>query len=60
MPKVLASIQGVTKRFPKTDTPALDNISAEIRAGKISGLVGADGAGKTAFLRLLAGLLAVS
>lgn len=57
MPEVLASIRGVTKRFPKTDAPALDKISCEIRAGEISGLVGADGAGKTTLLRLMAGLL---
>lgn len=57
MPDILASMRSVTKRFPKTDSPALDKISGEIRAGEICGLVGADGAGKTTLLRLLAGLL---
>lgn len=60
MSEVLASIRGVSKRFPKTDTSALDKISCEIRAGQISGLVGADGAGKTTLLRLMAGLLVPS
>ncbi|MFT5904448.1 MAG: ABC-type glutathione transport system ATPase component [Cryomorphaceae bacterium] len=53
----LASIAGVTKRFQKSESPALDKITAEIRTGEICGLVGADGAGKTTLLRLLAGLL---
>jgi len=36
---------------------AIDNISLEVDKGKIIGLIGPDGAGKTTFLRLLAGLL---
>lgn len=46
-----------TKRFPNSTTPALDSISATIEPGKITGLVGPDGAGKTTALRLIAGLL---
>lgn len=46
-----------TKRFPNSKTPALDSISATIEPGKITGLVGPDGAGKTTALRLIAGLL---
>jgi len=57
MPEALASIAGVSKLFPKSVVPALDQITGEIRAGEICGLVGADGAGKTTLLRLLAGLL---
>lgn len=57
MSDLLASIRSVTKRFKNTDTPALNNLSAEIRSGEVCGLVGADGAGKTTLLRLLAGLL---
>ncbi|MEZ5324090.1 MAG: ATP-binding cassette domain-containing protein [Verrucomicrobiales bacterium] len=57
MPDVLASIQGVSKQFPKATLPALEHINGQIRAGEICGLVGADGAGKTTLLRLLAGLL---
>ena len=36
---------------------ALNGISTEIRPGRITGLVGPDGAGKTTLMRLLAGLL---
>jgi len=39
------------------DSPALDSVTGEIRAGLITGLVGPDGAGKTTLLRLIAGLL---
>ncbi|MDO8606459.1 MAG: ATP-binding cassette domain-containing protein [Phaeospirillum sp.] len=51
----LSVIRGVTKRFG--ETTALDDVSATIAAGRITGLVGADGAGKTTLVRLLAGLL---
>jgi ABC-2 type transport system ATP-binding protein len=36
---------------------ALQNISVKIQAGKITGLIGPDGAGKTTLMRLAAGLL---
>ncbi len=36
---------------------AVDGVSADIRAGRITGLVGPDGAGKTTLMRLLTGLL---
>jgi len=38
-------------------TVALDNVSAHVAPGMITGVVGPDGAGKTTLLRLLAGLL---
>ncbi len=37
--------------------PALAGLSAEICPGRVTGLVGPDGAGKTTLIRLLAGLL---
>ena len=58
MNEALASAQGLTKRFGKGEPPALDNITAEIGAGMVTGLVGPDGAGKTTLIRLMAGLLA--
>ncbi|WP_119459547.1 ATP-binding cassette domain-containing protein [Rhodospirillaceae bacterium SYSU D60014] len=46
----------VTKRFGE-GPPALDAISADVTAGRITGLVGPDGAGKTTFIRLVTGLM---
>lgn len=54
-------LQGVVKRFPGPgDTPpfnAVDQITAAVGAGRLTGLVGPDAAGKTTLLRLVAGLL---
>lgn len=36
---------------------ALDNVSARIRSGVVTGLIGPDAAGKTTLMRLIAGLL---
>ncbi|WP_211665501.1 ATP-binding cassette domain-containing protein [Leucothrix arctica] len=36
---------------------ALDDVSFEIQAGKVTGLIGPDGAGKTTLMRLISGLL---
>ncbi|HVS24112.1 MAG TPA: ATP-binding cassette domain-containing protein [Gammaproteobacteria bacterium] len=48
-------ISGVGKRFGATD--ALTGIDATIEAGRLTGLVGPDGAGKTTLIRLLAALM---
>ena len=37
---------------------ALDKVSFRVRHGTVTGLIGADGAGKTTLMRLAAGLLA--
>ena len=50
-------LEQVEKKFPRSNRPALSGISAEIKPGIITGLVGPDGAGKTTLLRLVAGLL---
>ncbi|MDR2529575.1 MAG: ATP-binding cassette domain-containing protein [Synergistaceae bacterium] len=39
---------------------ALKNVTASIEVGKLTGLIGPDGAGKTTFLRLICGLLVPS
>ena len=46
---------GLTKVFD--DTVAVDHIDLRVEPGEIVGLVGVNGAGKTTFLRMLAGIL---
>ena len=50
-------LDGLMKRFPGMDKPAVASLHSEIRAGAVTGLVGPDGAGKTTLMRMLAGLL---
>lgn len=52
---IAADIQSVSKHFAKV--LAVDGINAQIEAGKLTGLVGPDGAGKTTLMRLLANLM---
>ncbi|HAU2010101.1 TPA: ABC transporter ATP-binding protein [Legionella pneumophila] len=54
--KPLVSINGVSKCFPGNTDPALDNVSATIFEGQITGLVGPDGAGKSTLMRLICSL----
>jgi ABC-2 type transport system ATP-binding protein/ribosome-dependent ATPase len=51
----LAETSAISKRF--VDNLAVDGVSISIEAGEIVGLVGANGAGKTTFIRMLLGLL---
>ncbi|EME1786008.1 ABC transporter ATP-binding protein [Cronobacter sakazakii] len=50
-------LDGLIKRFPGLEKPALAPLSVTIRAGSVTGLVGPDGAGKTTLMRILAGLM---
>lgn len=55
-PLPFVQINEVTKRFSANGPAALDAVSGTIETGKITGLVGPDGAGKTSLIRLLTGL----
>ena len=57
MTQVIAIAEGVVKRFAKAPQRALDDVSITIESGKMTGLVGPDGAGKTTLIRILAGLI---
>ena len=52
-------VENVSKRFTvaKKVVPALDDVNFRVARGKVTGLIGPDGAGKTTILRLSAGLL---
>ena len=50
----LFSAKGITKRFP--GVTALDDVSFDLYAGEVFGLVGENGAGKSTFIRVLSGI----
>lgn len=54
---LVARARGVAKRFGKAAAPALDGVDLDVAAGRMTGLVGPDGAGKTTMIRILAGLV---
>ncbi len=53
------SFEGVSKSFQVDDRviPALRSVDVCVAAGKVTGLIGPDGAGKTTLMRLAVGLL---
>jgi ABC-2 type transport system ATP-binding protein len=57
MPLSGISIENIRYSYDPKAAPALKNINAKISPGKITGLVGPDGAGKTTLMRLMTGLL---
>lgn len=52
---IILETKGLTKRFG--NSLALDNVDITLECGKIVGLLGPNGSGKTTFLKLLNGLL---
>ena len=50
----LLAVRGITKRFP--GTLALDDFDLEVRAGEVHALLGENGAGKSTFIKILAGI----
>jgi len=61
-PSTIVLAENVCKTFPMSQGQihAVDHLSLRICAGELTALVGVDGAGKTTFMRMLAGLLAPS
>ena len=62
VPAALASplrVEGLSKHFGRGEREliALDQLSFELKPGRVTGLIGADGAGKTTLMRLAAALL---
>src|SRR4051812_18560633 len=55
--ELLVRAEGLVKRFPGAAVAAVDHLDSRIEGGRVTGLVGPDGAGKTTTLRLFAGLL---
>jgi ABC-2 type transport system ATP-binding protein len=58
MSDALVTLDSIQKVFPDSNKAALEGVSAALRSGQITGLVGPDGAGKTTLIRMMAGLLA--
>lgn len=53
----MVEVDRLTKQYLAVSTPAVDAVSFVCRTGEIYGLLGANGAGKTTILRMLATLL---
>ena len=51
----MITAENATKRFD--NITAVDHVCAEVRDGSVYGLIGSNGAGKSTFLRMLAGIL---
>ena len=51
---VIAKVEGVSHRYGKT--LALDNVTLDIPAGQMIGMIGPDAAGKSTLLGLIAGV----
>ena len=50
-------VQDITKVFPRSNRPALKEVSIALSDGEIMALVGESGSGKTTLLRIIAGLI---
>ncbi|WP_296170840.1 type I secretion system permease/ATPase [uncultured Brevundimonas sp.] len=54
-PRGRLQVEGVTVKFPDTETPQLRAVSFMLQPGQTLGIVGASGSGKTTLARVIAG-----
>jgi ABC-2 type transport system ATP-binding protein len=54
----MLQVQELTRRYG--ETTALDGVTFEVRPGRMTGFVGANGAGKTTAMRIIVGVLAAT
>jgi branched-chain amino acid transport system ATP-binding protein len=57
MPEALLSLEGVTAGYAQ-DIDVLRDVSLEVQAGQVSGLIGLNGAGKSTVIKTICGFLA--
>jgi ABC-type branched-subunit amino acid transport system ATPase component len=53
----IIQFSSVTYSYPRTDTPAIRDINFRVEKGEFVALIGPTGAGKSTFLKTVAGLL---
>ncbi|HKJ86267.1 MAG TPA: ATP-binding cassette domain-containing protein, partial [Spirochaetia bacterium] len=53
-------IDNLTHTYPRSERPAVSNVSLEVEPGELLCLVGPSGCGKTTLLKIISGLLAPS
>lgn len=53
--KLIVELDGVTKRYPNCDDPAVASMDLGIREGEFFSILGSSGSGKTTTLRMIAG-----
>ncbi|GIH67941.1 ABC transporter ATP-binding protein [Sphaerimonospora thailandensis] len=52
----VVTAEGLTKRYRRSERPAVDNVSFEIARGETIGLLGPNGAGKTTLIKMICGV----
>lgn len=53
----IIKIKNVSFTYPESDTPAIDNVSFDVKRGSWTSIIGHNGSGKSTIIRLINGLL---